>query len=154
MYYNNTGANPDTDGTLYARNSRSTETQQRGGVYVGGPIIQDKLFMFGAVERIQNKRSGVAGTSETPIDNASTGWLDRKDVTTRYVGKVDWNITDSHRLEFTTIGDKPESDRYYSGYDYASNTRSGPVTSGGHYESIARSFTETLPVVSSCRFPL
>jgi hypothetical protein len=139
VYYARTGdpANAETDGTLYARNSRSTETQRRGGFYVGGPLIQDKLFMFVAAERIQNKTSGVSGTSETPIDNAQTGWLDRKDTTTRYVGKFDWNITDNHRLEFTTIGDKPESDRYYSGYDYEHDVRTGTVTSGGHYQSIA-----------------
>ncbi len=135
VYYANTGN--DTDGTLYARNSHTAESQQRGGFYVGGPLIQDKLMMFGAVERIQNKTSGVAGTSETPIDNASTGWVDRKNTTTRYVGKLDWYITDNHRLEFTTIGDKPETDRYYSGYDYEHDVRTGSVTSGGHYESIA-----------------
>lgn len=138
VYYAHTGdpANAETDGTLYARNSLTHETQQRGGVYVGGPIIQDKLFMFAAVERIQNKTNGVSGTT-ADIDNSSTGWLDRKDTTTRYLGKLDWNITDNHRLEFTTIGDKPESDRYYSDYDYATGVHSGVVQSGGHYESIA-----------------
>ena len=143
VHYNNTGSNPDTDGTLYARNSIGTETQKRAGAYVGGPIIQDKLFMFAAVERIQNKTTGVSGTAETPIDNEFTGWLDRKDTTTRYVGKLDWNITDNHRLEFTTIGDKPESDRLYSGYDYATGARNGIVSAGGHYESIANTTPTT-----------
>ena len=138
VYYAHTGdpANAATDGTLYARNSLTTETQQRGGAYIGGPIIQDKLFVFGAIERIRDKTSGVAGTSDA-IDNANTGWLDRTNTTTRYLGKVDWNITDNHRLELTLIGDKPETDRAYSDYDYTTGAHSGVVKSGGHYQSIA-----------------
>lgn len=134
---------PATDGTLYARNSLTHETTQRAGAYVGGPIIADKLFMFAAVEQIQNKTGGVSGTRDTPEDNKSTGWLDRKDTTTRFMGKLDWNISDNHRLELTVLGDKPESDRAYSGYNYAENTRTGVVTAGGHYENIANTTPTT-----------
>jgi hypothetical protein len=136
VYYANTGANPETDGTLYARNDQDTETEKRYGVYVGGPIIKDKLFMFLAAEQIRNSTSEVAGTSDS-ISNAQNGWADVKSKTTRYLGKFDWNITDDHRLEWTTIGDKPESDWNYSDYDYATGAHTGQVSSGGHYESIA-----------------
>jgi hypothetical protein len=138
VYYARTGdpANKDTDGTLYARNSLNHDTQQRVGAYVGGAIIQDRLFMFLAAEQRRQKTSGVSGTSDS-LSNDITGWQDKKNTTTRYLGKFDWNINDNHRLEFTTIGDKPESDVRFSGYDYATGNRNGVVSSGGHYESIA-----------------
>jgi hypothetical protein len=130
-----------TDGTLFQRNDLNTESQTRYGAYVGGPLIRDKLFMFVAAERIGQKTGSVNGTDQTLESNRDTGWLDQKNTTTRYVGKFDWNITDNHRLEWTTIGDKPEADLVYGGYtgtSYATSTRAPAVlASGGHYESAA-----------------
>lgn len=140
VYYANTGdpANVDTDGKLYAKNATSTQSQTRYGAYVGGPIVTDKLFLFVAGERNSRKRSGVAGTAATQDSNGDTGWLDAKDTTTRHLAKLDWNITDNHRIEWTSIGDKPETDQLFSGYDYATGKRMPAGTvSGGHYQSIA-----------------
>lgn len=135
VYYANTGANPATDGTLYARNDQAYETEKRAGVYVGGPIIKDKLFMFLAAEQIRNDDNQVAGTSDS-LSNDQTGWLQEKNKTSRYLGKFDWNINDNNRLEWTTIFDKPETDQSYSDYDYATGAHTGNVSSGGHYESV------------------
>jgi hypothetical protein len=141
VYYANTGVlNTDTnkpyDGTLYARNDLSKRDENRVGAYVGGPLIQDKLFMFVSAEQTNEKTKGVSSTSDDP-SATNTGWLDRKNKTTRYLAKFDWNITDNHRLEFTSIGDKPESDLEYSGFNYATGARNGKVVSGGHFESVA-----------------
>jgi len=134
VYYANNGF--PTDGTLFSKNDLSGDLTNRAGAYVGGPIIQDKLFMFLAAERINQKSSGVNEDADT--GNAGTiGWLDRKNLTTRYLGKVDWNITDNHRLEWTTIGDKPTSDQRLSDFDYTNFAHTGNVTSGGHYQSVA-----------------
>jgi hypothetical protein len=136
VYYANNGF--PTDGTLYSKNDLYSETTKRAGAYVGGPIIQDKLFMFVAGERIDAKSSGVNLASEyDPSTLASTGWRDRKDITTRYLGKVDWNITDNHRIEWTTIGDKPTSDQDFSDFNYDTFAHNGKVSSGAHYESVA-----------------
>jgi hypothetical protein len=136
VYFANTGANPETDGKLYARNDQKTESEKRVGAYVGGPIIEDKLFMFLSAERVRHNEAGVHETTDS-LDIATAGWQDRKDTTTRYLGKFDWNISDSHRLEWTTIGDKPESDLAWSDYNYTTGARNGKVYSGGHYQSIA-----------------
>jgi hypothetical protein len=138
VYYANTGdpANAATDGTLYARNDLTSETEKRYGAYVGGPIIKDKLFMFVAAEQTRRDKSGVVETSDS-TRAADSGWEDRKDKTTRYLGKFDWNITDNHRLEWTTIGDKPESDISNSDFDYATGAHTGVVSKSGHYESTA-----------------
>ena len=136
VYYTNNGF--PTDGTLFSKNDLYSETTRRAGAYVGGPIVQDKLFMFVAAERIDAKSSGVNLSSDYDASTlASTGWLDRKNITTRYLGKFDWNITDNHRLEWTTIGDKPTSDQKFSDFDYDSFAHTGKVSSGAHYESVA-----------------
>jgi hypothetical protein len=136
VYFARTGdpANAATDGTLYARNGATRESVRRGGAYLGGPLIEDKLFFFGALERIEDKSSGVSGTADTGDDPR---WYERRDTTTRYVGKFDWNITDNHRVELTLIGDKPVSDRAYTVYDAASGVHGGAALSGGKYQNIA-----------------
>jgi hypothetical protein len=142
VYYGNTGiVNPATgkpyDGTLYAKNDLTSVSENREGAYVGGPIIEDKLFMFLSAEQTNAKRDGVSGTAENSAStNQSQGWLNRKSKTTRYMGKFDWNITDNHRLELTSVGDKPESDYAYSDFSYADFSHHGTVTSGGHYENV------------------
>ncbi|MCS0659390.1 TonB-dependent receptor [Massilia terrae] len=137
VYYANNGY--PTDGKLFAKNDTTTESENRGGFYVGGPIIQDKLFMFVSAEQINKKRDGTAATADSADSKGDNpaGWLHRKDKTTRYLAKFDWNITDNHRLEWTSIGDKPESDLAYSGFNYSTFARNGIVSSGGHFESVA-----------------
>jgi hypothetical protein len=134
VYYANNGF--DTDGTLYSKNDLYSDATNRYGAYVGGPIIQDKLFMFVSAERIQQKTSGVNESADTG-DAGTIGWLDRKNITTRYLGKLDWNITDNHRIEWTTIGDKPTSDQNYSDFDYTTFAHNGVFAKGGHYENVA-----------------
>jgi hypothetical protein len=138
VYYAHTGdpANKATDGTIYAINRFNTDTTKKYGAYVGGPIIEDKLFMFIAAEQTKQDTGSVAQT----VDSSSldqNGWQQNKNKTTRYVGKFDWNITDNHRLEWTAIGDKPETDQELSGFDYATGARNGIVSGTAHYESIA-----------------
>jgi hypothetical protein len=65
-------------------------------VYAGGPIIKDKLFVFGL---IQAKRT------ETKTYGADTQSAE-KSSTPQYVLKLDWQITDNHRVELTTFSDK------------------------------------------------
>jgi len=55
----------------------------------------------------------------------SNGWVEGKDVNRRYLGKLDWNITDNHHVEFTTFGDNYFTDNSYSGFDYATLSRTG-----------------------------
>jgi hypothetical protein len=145
VYFSGNGVtDPDTgkpyNGELYAKNDISGDTLRRYGAYVGGPIIQDKLFMFLSAERVGETRSGVNGTAldESTGSNANTGFLDQKNTTDRYLAKFDWNISDNHRLEWTHIGDRPESDLLYSGFSYADFSRSqASLPSGGHYQSVA-----------------
>lgn len=138
IYYPNTGSNPDTDGTIYLRRSRTKTTRQNVAAYVGGPIMEDKLLLFLAVDDIRSTLSGVnLNRAANETSDGKTGWTEEKNETLRYLGKLDWNITDDHRLEWTQIGDRSTSDIELSGYDYVSDSRTHAVYSRQHYTNIA-----------------
>lgn len=130
IFYANTGAsyNSATDGTLRLAREENTQERKVYGAYVGGPIIEDKLFFFVAGEKSDTDQ-GLVNGFRVGTSNARNGWRDRNTEIERYMAKVDWNITDDHRLEFTALGDTPTVNIQDSGFDYATRQRVGTVTS-------------------------
>lgn len=130
IYYRNTGTpnNVNTDGTLRLARAENTRDQKVYGAYVGGPIIKDKLFFFASAEKTETEE-GLVNGFRIATNNAAVGWRERDTKIERYMAKIDWNITDNHRLEFTTLGDTPEVNNSDSGFNYATRTRSGVVNS-------------------------
>ncbi|KQN79074.1 hypothetical protein ASF04_00835 [Duganella sp. Leaf61] len=147
-YYPNTGApeNMDapgrvgTDGTLFRRNQDNSRTEKIYGAYVGGPIIEDKLFLFASAE---TRRYDVEGTNATASNlgtrtstlNGVSGWEEKQDKIDRYMVKMDWNITDNHRLELTALGDTAKTDRQLYSYDYATFTHGNTLKASQHYKN-------------------
>lgn len=133
QYYAHTGLT-FSDALRY-RNSENQVSTKQLGAYVGGPIIQDKLFMFASVEQTNTDVHQVIGAfTSSAASNKQSGYRDRNTQVTRYYTKFDWNITDDHRLEFTSLGDLPSVDTRIRGYDYATHAVL-PVTSTLHEES-------------------
>jgi hypothetical protein len=124
--YENTGANPITDGKTRVYRGDYKREQKRYGAYVGGPIIKDKLFMFlsGETTKTDTDFQNVAYTGNA---TSTSGWATSRAVQDRYVAKVDWNITDNHRIEVTKIGDDARADRNLYNYNLLTHTILSPT---------------------------
>ncbi|HKX90309.1 MAG TPA: TonB-dependent receptor, partial [Sphingopyxis sp.] len=101
------------------------EPDERWGAFLGGPILRDRLFFFGAYERQeagQSQDDGPVGAgyanellavSQAQFNQVSeilsrvygieTGPLvtNRPFVNERWFGRLDWQINEDHRLELT-----------------------------------------------------
>jgi hypothetical protein len=133
FYYPNIGLFPATDNTLRVRREDNTSKATQVGVYVGGPIVKDKLFMFAAVEETDTTQ-GTVNLGRTSTTLASNGYFNRQIKSTRYYTKFDANLTDNHRLEFTALGDLPTVDTQFRSYNYATRAIGGTVNSATHEE--------------------
>lgn len=69
-------------------------------VYAGGPLVKDRLFVFGLAE-------GQMNSSDTYSDNNSRSDENRKP---HGLVKLDWNLNDDHHLELTAISDREKTD--------------------------------------------
>ncbi|MGC1468606.1 MAG: carboxypeptidase-like regulatory domain-containing protein, partial [Sphingorhabdus sp.] len=112
----------------YSKRSRVVapiEPDKRWGVYLGGPIIKDKLFIFGAYENQRAGQSQDDGPAGAGYPNSIAGvpvaefnriseilsrvyGIDTGELVTsrpfkndRYFARADWQINDNHRLEAT-----------------------------------------------------
>jgi hypothetical protein len=69
---------------------------KKANVWVGGPVVQDKLFIFGLVQGADIKQETYNVSDQTITTSNSP----------RYLVKADWNINDSNRLEITAFNDE------------------------------------------------
>ena len=94
--------------------SADRKTSFNYNVFAGGPIIKDRLFVFGLLEGRRDVEDQYRqSTSFRRVDTTPNGML-----------KVDWSITDDHLLEFTGIRNK----KYNAYSDY-----NNPDTPEGRY---------------------
>ena len=128
-----------TDGTLYRRRTQNETDRKLVGVNVGGPLVQDKLFFFGSLEQSRTDFSGTNAVNglRTSTTAATRGWEESETETTRYLVKLDWNINDNHRLEYTGFGDTSKKDKYLYGYNYADGARNGTIGASEHYKNFS-----------------
>lgn len=89
--------------------------------YVSGPIVKDRLFFYAAGEFIQQSDGLVrylASSQNNVNTSLASGWREYDYELPRWLAKLDWNITDNHRLEFTALQDRSKEDEDYNGFDY------------------------------------
>lgn len=94
-------ANQIAGGDPYFVYRSSNESEELSyNVWGSGPLIKDRLFIFGLVE----------GRRDTVDTYGQLTSQSRKDTDPSGMIKLDWNITDNHILEFTGIYNKTETD--------------------------------------------
>ncbi len=124
------GAAYQTDGKLYTYRNKNNSWQNTTGAYVGGPIVQDKLFFFVNGEFVKTEGNSVRYATNASAANLGRGWNDYSYEYPRWTAKIDWNITDNHVIELTGVSDVTKYDAEYYAFDY-SDFSHGDVQTGG-----------------------
>ncbi|HEU4852639.1 MAG TPA: TonB-dependent receptor [Telluria sp.] len=92
------GEKSAVDGRWHLHNRPGGTDDLKSNLWIGGPVIEDKLFVFGLVQAASVKSKTYGVTEQTQVESTSP----------QYLMKVDWNINDSNTLEFTAFSDKNE----------------------------------------------
>ncbi|SOO31069.1 TonB-dependent receptor [Xanthomonas citri] len=100
-------------GTLYRSGEDNNQTRTVYSAYAGGPLIEDKLFIFVAGET--DKTDGVTTNART---SAIQGQNNYGYSSPKFYGKLDWNINDSNILEYTRIQNTDRRGGYYTAFNY------------------------------------
>ena len=136
VMYPDTGSYPNTDGLQYQYRAKNKSDQYTLGMYMGGPIVKDRLFFYVSSE--YNKTSGVSNGAVNTAPLApvavANGWNNYSYTIPRWMAKVDWRINDMHSLEFTAVSDKTRYDSATSSFNYADLTHSDVITNKSGYQ--------------------
>jgi hypothetical protein len=134
IYYANNGLS--LDGKILFRQEDNTRDETVTSGYVSGPLIEDKLFLFFNGEHTRTQRNIVRQSNTTVAGtNRTAGWQERVTEIPRYLLKLDWNVTDSHHLEYTRMSDEVRDNRSFSGFNYATLSRNGVPNGGQYYQN-------------------
>jgi hypothetical protein len=78
------------------------------GLTVGGPILRDRMFFFGAIDQRWNRTTLIAPIG-VPL-REELGPVDQKRQALSYSGKVTWQANPVHRFDFSVFGDPSHGD--------------------------------------------
>ncbi len=130
-YYSTWSAGTDVSLPTGATNTDWKGSDQwDAGISLGGPIVKDKLFWFVAYNPVQTTYNFTRQSVQNPIFNdgnpdgsmssifpstetfpaSKTGGVENERTNQNWAAKVNWQITPSHRLEFTGFGDPSDGD--------------------------------------------
>lgn len=120
FYYNPSGlrnTQPDTyaaDGTLVADRGDTSIEDKEANIYAGFPIVKNHLFFYG----IYNFHKYEASYAQL----SGTQWAKRNSDNPFWGFKVDYNLNDNHRLEYTKFSDSNKIYEELFPYTFATKT--------------------------------
>lgn len=122
-----TGKDYASDGKLRQYREKNLSTQTTVSIGIGGPLIKDRLFFYGAADWTRTTGEGTnatVGYNQTTgamlpsANNPTSGWQTYTDKPVKWYSKVDWNVTDSNIVELTAMADNDRETDNNFGYDY------------------------------------
>jgi hypothetical protein len=105
------------------------------GLNLGGPIVKDKLFFFGAFNPQYQTQTYIAPAG-FPL--ASQGGIDRKRRILSYAGKLTWQVSANHRFDVSAFGDPAKGDMGPQRFTAVTATADSfsKITYGGHNQVV------------------
>ncbi|MBD8872942.1 TonB-dependent receptor [Rhodanobacter sp. DHB23] len=104
--------------SLYDPRNQNSTWSSVYDLYLGGPIIKDKLFFFASAEMTHTQ-----GNSVNSVESGTDSHY--KDTLPKWYAKVNWNITDSNLLELTGASEKSLTSGTVYNYDYSNLSDNG-----------------------------
>jgi hypothetical protein len=113
-------------GKLRTVSDKDTNTQKTYAAWIGGPLIRDRLFIYGLFQETRTDQFTYG--NYVPGGESTAGGASGDHYKSPYwLVKLDWNINDSNILEYTGFGDttKHRDDIYYASYSDNGNGHKG-----------------------------
>lgn len=126
---------PELAGELYERKDDDFALSNTYSAYVSGPIIQDKLYGFLSYEtEVEDYQNSPTALGNSRVEKGDTD-------TSKIYAKLDWNIADSHLLEFTYMGEDEDYEGNFDAYDIETGKIGEKLDSAPNVEGHKSEFT-------------
>src|SRR5215213_5288839 len=126
-YFTTKGLVRETENFPFTGTAPNGVSEVDAGFDIGGPIMKDKLWFFGAFNPQRRENNFLTQTFQEEDSNKIT--------TPFYSGKLTWGINTNNTFTFSTFGDFTKQEGFLfgsSGFGQDLNSFRGEIQTGGH----------------------